>query len=238
MTMKNLARRFLTHGLLLFLVFGNAYPQGIGKKFFVGRDNLCVTEGVVDKAADGRLAINVPKMRAYVNTWTSPAVEAHFVYLGPTAQESRLGSGQTRRQFGLKLRAQDPCNLVYAMWRIEPESKLVVSVKRNPNEHTSAECRNGGYQNIKPRHFSPVPLLRPGESHTLRAEMAGEELRVFADDREVWEGSVGADAASLEGPVGIRSDNARLELDLKVGEYVGVHPNYAITCKSGPEASE
>jgi len=236
--MKNLAKRFLTHGLLLSFFFTTAYPQGIGMKFTVGRDNLCVTEGAIDKAADGRLSINVPKMRAYVNTWTSPAVEAHFTYLGPTAQESRLGSGQTRRQFGLKLRAQDPCNLVYAMWRIEPESKLVVSVKRNPTQHTSAECRNGGYQNIKPQRFTAVPLLRPGDSHTLRAEMSGENLRVFADGAEVWEGSVGPDAASLEGPVGIRSDNARLELDLKAGEYAGVHPNYAITCKSGAEASE
>ena len=236
--MKRLAKRFLAHGLLLFLVFGTAHPQSLGKRIPVSRDNLCVTEGSIDKATDTRLLVNVPKMRAYVNSWTSPAVEAHFTYLGPTAQESRLGSGQVRRQFGLKLRAQDPCNLVYAMWRIEPESKLVVSLKRNPTQHTSAECGNQGYQNIKPQRFSPVPLLRPGDAHTLRAEMNGEELRVFADDREVWEGSVGADAASLEGPVGIRSDNARLELDLKASEYVGTHPNYAITCKSGAEASE
>lgn len=236
--MKDLAKRFLTHGLLLFVVFGSAYPQGIGRKVAVGRDNLCVTEGAIDKAANGRLSINVPKMRAYANTWTAPAVEAHFTYLGPTAEESRLGSGQTRRQFGLKLRAQDPCNLVYAMWRIEPESKLVVSVKRNPTQHTSAECKNGGYQNIKPQRFTAVPLLHAGDTHTLRAEMSGAELHVFVDSAEVWEGSVGPDAAGLEGPVGIRSDNARLELDLKVGEYVGVHPNYEIACRAGAEASE
>ena len=236
--MKNLAKRFITHGVLPLLVFGTAYPQGPGKKLSVGRNNLCVTEGAIEKAASGRLSINVPKMRAYVNTWTAADVEARFTYLGPTAEESRLGSGQVRRQFGLKLRAQDPCNLVYAMWRIEPESKLVVSVKRNPGQHTSAECGNRGYQNIKPQRFTAVPLLRAGDSHTLRAEMRGENLRVFADDSEVWEGNVGPDAASLEGPVGMRSDNARLELDLKVGEYVGVHPNYQIACKSGAEASE
>ena len=236
--MKILAKRFITHAALPLLVFGTAYPQGIGRKLVVGRDNLCVTEGAIDKAASGRLSINVPKMRAYVNTWTSPDVEARFTYLGPTAQESRLGSGQVRRQFGLKLRAQDPCNLVYAMWRIEPESKLVVSVKRNPGQHTSAECGNRGYQNIKPQRFTAVPLLRAGDSHTLRTEMHGENLRVFADDSVVWEGNVGPDAAGLEGPVGMRSDNARLELDFKVGEYVGVHPNYQIACKSGAEASE
>jgi hypothetical protein len=68
--------------------------------------------------------------------------------------------------------------------------------------------------------------------------MSGEDLRVFADEGEVWEGTVGPEAFGLEGPVGIRSDNVRLELDLKVGECVGVHPDYAVTCKSGPEASE
>ena len=44
--------------------------------------------------------------------------------------------GELRRQFGLKLRAQDACNLVYVMWRIEPASKLVVSIK----------CRTGTVQ--------------------------------------------------------------------------------------------
>ena len=34
-----------------------------------------------------------------------------------------------------KLRAEDACNLVYVMWRIEPQSRLVVSVKRNPGQH-------------------------------------------------------------------------------------------------------
>jgi hypothetical protein len=64
-----------------------------------------------------------------VNAPTPPFAEAHFTYLGSTGNEARLGSGELRRQFGLKLRAEDACNLVYAMWRIEPESKLVVSVK-------------------------------------------------------------------------------------------------------------
>jgi hypothetical protein len=102
---------------------------------------------------------------------------------------------------------------------------LVVSVKRNPNAHTSAECGNRGYENIKPRKSAPVPGLRPGDSHTLRAEMKKEELRVFVDDREVWEGNV-AGAAALAGRVGIRSDNARLEFNLKTGPFEGAHPNY------------
>ena len=130
---------------------------------------------------------------------------------------ARLGSGELRRQFGLKLRAQDACNLVYAMWRIEPESKLVVSVKSNPGQHTSAKCGNYGYRNIKPRHSIPVPALRSGRTHSLRAEMNGAEMMVFADNSLVWEGSVGPDALAFDGPVGIRSDNLRLQIELRAG---------------------
>jgi hypothetical protein len=183
----------------------------------VSKSDLCVTEGSLDSAPGQRLAVNVPKMRAYVNAYTLPVVEARFTYLGSTGNETPLASGEMRRQFGLKLRAQDACNLVYAMWRIEPESKLVISVKSNPGEHSSAQCGNRGYQNIKPRRSSPVATLRPGESHTLRADMNGAEMRVFADNALVWEGSVGPEALSFDGPVGIRSDNARLQLDLETG---------------------
>jgi hypothetical protein len=200
--------------------------------FSASRKSLCVTEGVIDETAGNRLSVNVPKVRAYVNTWTSQAIEARFTYLGPTAGQVPLGSDEIRRQFGLKLRARDGCNLVYAMWRFEPESKIVVSVKSNPSEHTSAECGNRGYRNIKAQKASPAPALHPGETHTLRTEMNGMELAVFVDDTPVWEGNVGAEALSFDGPVGIRSDNARLELDLRVRGYAGVHPNYVMRCKS------
>lgn len=204
----------------------------------VSRDTLCVTEGEISETSQGLLSVSVPKMRAYVNAWTAPDVEARFTYQGPSAQESRLGSGVMRRQFGLKLRAQDPCNLVYAMWRMEPESKLVVSVKSNPGQSTSAECSNHGYHNIKPRRSSALPVLTPGAAHTLRAAMNGEEITVFVDGTAAWEGSVGPDAGGLQGPVGIRSDNARLEILLKAGQPREVHPNYVVACKTGPGESE
>ncbi len=143
--------------------------------------------------------------------------KVQFIYLGGTPNEAPLASGEMRRQFGLKLRALDACNLVYAMWRIEPESKVVVSVKSNPGQHTSAQCGNRGYQNIKPSHSTPVPTLNPGDTHTLRAEMNGGEMRVFADKSMVWEGSVGPDALAFDGPVGVRSDNARLQIYLETG---------------------
>lgn len=204
----------------------------------VSRSNLCVTEGAIEALPGDRLGISVPKMRAYVNASTPPVVETKFTYLGATGNEARLGSGELRRQFGLKLRAQDACNLVYAMWRIEPESKLVVSVKSNPGEHSSAECANRGYRNIKSRKNTPVPLLRPGDTHTLRAEMNGEELRVLVDNHLVWEGSVGVEAHSFDGPVGIRSDNARLQLELRAPQPLGDPAKHAPGCRTGPEASE
>jgi hypothetical protein len=237
--MRNIERLWLAHGLLVptLIVAAGAQPP-VRDGLFVARGSLCVTEGAIEKSARDHLMVNVPKMRAYVNSPPSKTIEARFTYLGPTAEESRLGSGETRRQFGLKLRAQDPCNLVYVMWRIDPESKLVVSVKRNPAAHTSAECGNRGYQNIKPRHSMAAPRLRPGDTHTLRAEMNGQELRVLVDNAAVWEGSVGPEALGLAGPVGIRSDNARLEFDLTTGEPSGGHTDHHMECKSGPAESE
>jgi len=192
----------------------------------VSKANLCVTEGTIDPLPGQRLAVDVAKMRAYVNAYTQPGAQARFTYLGATPNEAPLASGEMRRQFGLKLRAQDACNLVYAMWRIEPESKVVVSVKSNPGEHSSAQCGNRGYQNIKPRRSSPVPTPEPGASHTLRAQMTGAEMQVFADNSLVWEGSVGPDALLFDGPVGIRSDNARLQIELAapIDQRSGISP--------------
>ena len=204
----------------------------------VPRANLCVTEGAISELPGARLSVSVPKMRAYLNVPTPPVVEAHFTYLGATSSDARLGSGELRRQFGLKLRAQDACNLVYAMWRIDPESRLVVSVKSNPGEHTSAQCGNRGYHNIKPRRSTPVPVLRSGDTHTLRAEMFGTDLRIFADNEMVWEGSVGPEALAFDGPVGVRSDNARLHLELLAGKSLEKQTTHAPGCRTGSEESE
>jgi len=234
-------RRHLYIWALMFLgawSLGAASEPSETKLISVSRANLCVTEGAIEELPGKRLSVGVPKMRAYLNASTQQIVEAHFTYLGPTGNEARLGSGELRRQFGLKLRAQDACNLVYAMWRIEPESKLVVYVKRNPTQHSSAQCGNRGYQNIKPRRGTPVPALRSGDAHTLRAEMNGAEMKVFADNSLVWEGSVGPDALGFDGPVGIRSDNARLQIDLRVGQPRKKQPGHATGCRSGEGDSE
>lgn len=175
-------------------------------------------------------------MRAYLNAATGQFVEARFTYLGSTGNEARLGSGELRRQFGLKLRTQDACNLVYAMWRLAPESKLVVSVKSNPGQQASEECGNRGYRDIKPRRSAPVPALRPGDAHTLHAEISGADMKVFVDDSLVWEGSVGPDAMGFDGPVGIRSDNARLQMEFRAAPPFRAQP--APACRSGAGESE
>ena len=203
----------------------------------IARSALCVTEGSIGAAADRKLSVDVPKLRAYVNQSSAEAAEIRFTYLGGTSSEARLASGESRRQFGLKLRAADACNLVYVMWRIEPKSALVVSVKRNPGQHASAECGNRGYQNLKPRYSAPIPALSPGQSHRLRASMQGDELTAAIDDRVVWQGALGTTASGLHGPPGVRTDNAQLRFELAV-DAPAAASGAAPACRSGAQESD
>src|SRR5256885_9993254 len=102
------------------------------------RKRWCVPRGRI--APGGR--VSVPKMRAVLPASDGNSAELRFTYFGPSEPEEPLASGLPRRQIGLKLRAQDPCNLVYVMWRIHPEARMVVSVKRNPGKHASRDCGN------------------------------------------------------------------------------------------------
>lgn len=226
--------------ILALTVFipGFILAQTLGRTTPVDRGSLCVTEGEIASTPTNQLSVESTKMRAYVNRWSDDSAQVRFTYLGGTQEESRLGSGEIRRQFGLKLRAQNACNLIYAMWRIEPESKVVVSIKKNPGQTMSSECGNRGYQNIKPQHATPVPAPRPGETHTLAAELRGDALNVLVDGRPVWEGDLGPEASGLSGPVGIRSDNVRLAFNLAAGVPLGMHPDFRVTCKSGPGVSD
>src|SRR6202521_3537144 len=168
---------------------------------------LCVTNGAVQTLPDGRLAIDTPSSRAVVTPPTAQTAEIRFNYLGPSESSKPLASGELRRQIGLKLRAQDTCNLVYAMWHIEPDSRIAVSVKRNAGEHTHEECDARGYVNVKARTSVAMPRILSGESHTLLAELHGTDLTVVADQRVVWVGILGRDIFNFDGPVGFRTDN-------------------------------
>lgn len=183
----------------------------------VDREKLCVTNGAVSVLSDGRLAIDTPSSRAFVRIATPQTAEIRFRYMGPSVGSKPLASGELRRQIGLKLRAQDTCNLLYAMWHIEPDSRIAVSVKRNPGQRTHEECDARGYVNIKPRASITPPAIRPGESHTLRADLRGTELTLVADGKVAWEGNVGNGIAAFNGPVGLRTDNARFEFEYLAG---------------------
>src|SRR5258708_10320320 len=177
--------------------------------------DLCVTNGTVSVRPDGRLAIDTPSSRAVVRA-TAPTdadqvAEIRFRYLGPTQASKPLASGELRRQIGLKLRAQDTCNLVYAMWHIEPDARVAVSIKRNPGMSRHEQCDAHGYINLKPTIGAGAPTIAPGEEHTLRAELQQSRLTVIADGKVAWSGDLGQRIFEFDGPVGMRSDNARFD---------------------------
>jgi hypothetical protein len=204
----------------------------------VPREQLCITNGVITTNGDGALLVDSAEMRAVVASGAARTVEARLRYLGPTKEVKRLASGELRRQFGLKLRAANTCNVVYVMWHIEPDLRIAASVKSNPGMTAHAQCDAHGYRNLKPSQQSPVPVLRPQEWHRLRASLAGEALTVSVDGTTVWQGKIGAEGLSFDGPVGMRSDNGRFEVELfqsapEGGSFHPVNP-----CQADPGESE
>jgi hypothetical protein len=183
----------------------------------IDRNGLCVTNGTVSALPGGRLAIETPSSRAVLRAATEKigdqVAQIRFRYLGPTQTSKPLASGELRRQIGLKLRAEDTCNLVYAMWHIASDAGVAVSIKRNVGIHTHEQCGAGGYVNIKAQTRMDVPLIRPGETRTLRAELHGNDLTLAADGKAVWQGALGNEVSSLNGPAGFRTDNARFEFE-------------------------
>ena len=177
-----------------------------------------VTDGKIQAAAKHRLMASTKEMRATLKFTTEQSATVKFTYLGPTKEVAHLGSGEVRSQFGIKLRAHDDCNVVYVMWHFAPDQKIAVSVKRNPGKHTHAECLDHGYiNNIRPRISDAPPPVQPNQPHILTATMSGSDLSVTADNKLVWWGDLGPVALTFSGPVGLRSDNARLLFDFLVG---------------------
>jgi hypothetical protein len=176
-----------------------------------------VTDGKIQGAAGHRLQVSTKEMRATLRFTTEQSVTVKFTYLGPTKEVVRLASGEVRSQFGIKLRAHDDCNVVYIMWHFAPDPKIAVSIKRNPGKSTHAQCLDRGYiNNIKPR-ISDVPQpVQPNQPHVLTASMSGSDLTVTADNKLVWWGDLGPVALAFSGPVGLRSDNARVVFDFLV----------------------
>src|SRR5260370_16370035 len=159
---------------LLFHVASVVLPSSGDPLLPVTRQQLCVTTGTITTGDQGALFVEVPEMRAIVNSGPARTVEARLRYLGPTKDVKRLASGGLRRQFGFNLRAPNTCNVVYVMWHIEPDSRLAVSVKSNPGLRTHVTCDAHGYLNLKPAYKPPVPIPRPAEGHRFRARLPRE----------------------------------------------------------------
>lgn len=171
-------------------------------------DELCVTKG---NAKVGGTVIE-PTVRAVAIGSRGDGAMIEWVYRGDTVATRELASGSVRRQLGLKLRAQNGCNLVYVMWRLDPKPMIEVSLKLNPGKVTHAQCGAEGYTKIRPTKSWPVPVLAEGDRHTLRAAISGDDLTAWVDDKVVWRGTLPESARALVGPAGIRSDNLAFDL--------------------------
>ena len=173
----------------------------------ITHDAICVTKGEIENAA-----ITQPTVRAFARGAGGDAAQLRFTFRGESDTTRELASGEARRQLGLKLRAENSCNVVYVMWRLDPKPKLTVSVKRNRGKRTHEECGAAGYINVKPAKTAPVPALEVGNTHTLRAEIVGDDLFAWIDGRLTWQGHLPEEARDMTGPAGIRSDNLKLDV--------------------------
>ena len=186
----------------------------------VGLARLDVTAGAVGRSG-GWLQTRSGEMRAIERDGGRHAATARlrFRLLGASDDVAPLGSGLVRRQIGLKLRAADPCNLVYVMWPSAPDSRIAIFVKRNPGQTTSSACGNRGYTDVA---TVPAATADDGAPHLLEARTrrtadGGLALTVLTDgvvwDREVLPAAL---TAGLDGPVGVRSDNGSYAFRLAV----------------------
>ena len=230
------ARRRVMLGIMTAAIVGCAGVSGAGASGGggnerggggrMGADELTTIPAGRWQVTKGRLAgtdgakgrVTEPKFRAVAPGSDGNAAELRFVYQGPTAEATALASGEVRRQLGIKLRAENGCNLLYVMWRFEPKSQVVVSIKSNPGQRLHRECGARGYRNLKARTaaaMAAVPAPQPGSAHALKAVLAGTMLRVWLDHALVWEGDVGAEGLASTGPAGLRSDNVRFDAELQ-----------------------
>jgi hypothetical protein len=169
---------------------------------------LCVTKG---RAAEGT-RVGDPTVRAVVKGSHGDAAYIIFKFHGDSDKLRELASGQPRRQIGLKLKAQNSCNVIYVMWRLDPRPMVEVSVKRNPDMTTHKECGASGYTKVRGEKVLPVPALEKGSQHQLEAEITDQVLEVWIDKELVWRGELPDSVQGLHGPGGLRSDNVAYDL--------------------------
>lgn len=186
-----------------------------GQLMRVTHDALCVTRGEVTSAGD-LLRVEAATTRAVAEGSSGEVAALRFTYRGETKEVAKLASGQIRHQLGVKLRAADGCNVIYAIWRMEPTPFLEVSVKRNPGKRTHAECGAKGYTKMKPERSAKLPQFAEGTSNLLEAAIEGDTLTAWVNGEVVWRGNLDPGARDLHGPAGFRSDNVRFDAELDV----------------------
>jgi len=185
----------------------------------VDPNQLKITDGLITKYSTTEFAVR-QSIRGEFGWETRHEAEIGFIYRGPSAKSEPLASGEIRRQIGLKLLAKNTCNVFYIMWHIEPNKGIFVAVKSNPGESRHEECRDNGYISVKSTAQSPLLVhpIRIGENHTLRAVLDGKMIRVFTDGIQTWTGELPAEAATLNGPVGIRTDGGDFDVEMRVSQ--------------------
>jgi hypothetical protein len=217
--MTSVRRLPLLITLLLLLASATALASAGIQWRTVHRSALTVSEGAVTAAGGPQVETDSAAMRAVVRDRGHHATGARltFQFLGPSAETEALGSGEIRQQIGLKLRASDPCNLVYVMWRNSPDEVIEVLVKRNAGETTSSECENNGYTEA-----ALIPeTADPSAQHVLDVRTSRKRdgslaLVIRADGRVVRRLDLSAAlTAGLNGPVGVRSDNGQYTFKLQ-----------------------
>lgn len=189
---------------------------------------LEVTQGSIITLSSGLLKTTEPKLRAFEKPFSTKYArdaKLRFRYLGPSSHDEPLASGQFRRQIGVKLLAQDGCNVLYVMWRFEPVNMMVVSMKRNPDMDESAECGNNGYTNLAevavPVHKNPLDQ----NTHYIEAKLGVPNatsipLQILLDNQIFWSGNVSRSFWNgVDGPAGLRSDNGSFLFEFATGDY-------------------
>lgn len=170
----------------------------------------------------GKLQENFPYLfiqdaatRGTVPSTSGSSACIQFRYLGETSTLVLSGEGTEFHQIGLKLLSQNPCNLLYVMWRIKPRDELVILVKQNLGKNRSDQCKNCGYTTIYRRSF---PSFKIGEYHELLGEASlinsGEiNIKVWVDLQEVISVSIDPRLIqNIQGVSGIRSENGKYQL--------------------------
>jgi len=166
---------------------------------------LDITSGAIEA---GR--ITHPTTRAVATGSTGDDAQVVFRYLGRTANEAALASGEIREQVCLKLRAADGCNVIYVCWRWAPgPPAIVVQAKVNPGMRESSECGSDGYKTLA-GYRQPVGHPGIGEIYSLRAEIDIGHLEVRLGGSSVWAGDLPQYAIDMRGPAGLRTDNVEL----------------------------